>query len=79
MKTWEMVRAVEEGQEQKTDELGEARATMIVNYGETGRTRRGLIVGDETLVVMICEVFQYYEQKLSKKRREDKMWQEVDL
>ena len=52
---------------------------MIVNYGETGRTRRGLIVGDETLVVMICEVFQYYEQKLSKKRREDKMWQEVDL
>lgn len=79
MKIWEMVKAVEEGQEQKDNELGEAKATMIVNYGETGRTRKGLIVGDETLSAMIQKVFQHYEQKLSKKRREDMMWKEVDL
>jgi hypothetical protein len=70
MKIWEMVKAVEEEKGAALTELGRARATMIVNYGDWGRTREGLIELNETLTIMIMKVCDFYEAQLKKRRGE---------
>jgi hypothetical protein len=43
---------------------------MIVNYGDWGRTREGLIELNETLTIMIMKVCDFYEAQLKKRRGE---------
>ena len=48
-------------------ELGEARATMLLNYGEKGVIKPGLCAASESLVAMITKVCKdHYEEEIKK-------------
>lgn len=67
---WEVVKNLESKMSDKEKELGEARATMLLNYGDEGKTIKGLCDGRDTLIQMIFKVFSFYHDKL-KKDKED--------
>ena len=60
MKIWEIVKQLEEEKSTDLSELKEGKATMIVNFGENGRTWKGLIDHTDSLTAMIIKVFRYY-------------------
>lgn len=66
-KLWELVKELEENYNSNAEhnDLAECKATMIVNFGYSGRTRPELIK-DETgkLLPMLMTVFEFYETKL---------------
>jgi len=68
MKIWEMVKAAEEAQD-KGSLVGEAIATMIVNFGKNGECRPGLITGNENILQMVVTVFEFYEMELQKSNK----------
>jgi hypothetical protein len=49
--------------EEIKSQISSSRATMLVNYGPSGRTRPNLITGDEGLEQMIVKVLSYYEDQ----------------
>lgn len=65
MKVWETVKHYEETTQQHLDkvtgELNEAKANVIVNYGENGRIMRGLVNRKMRLTEMVITIFKYYE------------------
>ena len=65
-KLWELVKDLEEKYSSNSEhnDLAECKATMIVNFGNNGRTRPELI-DDETgrLLPMLMTVFKFYEEK----------------
>lgn len=60
---WEVVKEMESKTQKKDVELGEARATMIVNYGTEGKCIKGLCHETDTLVQMIMKVLDHYDDK----------------
>lgn len=67
---WEVVKSLESKMTDKERELGEARATMLVNYGDEGKAIKGLCNERDSLVQMVFKVFCYYHDQL-KKDKED--------
>ena len=83
MKIWEIVKEIEEKDVAKNapklQEYGESKATMLVNFGPTGRTIPYLINETDKLPQMIVKVFTYYheqvqEYKNQQKERIEKDW-----
>jgi hypothetical protein len=63
---WQRVKELEEIQQKSPSELGEARATMIVNFGPEGRAEKGLVTPDMSLVGMLVSVVEFYMKKSEK-------------
>lgn len=63
---WQLVKDLESKTSDKEQELGEARATMLVNYGEEGKCVKGLCDSKDTLTGMILKVFAYYYTEMRK-------------
>ena len=59
---WEMVKTIEESRSDDSKELGQAKATMLVNFGPSGKCHSGLVTPEQTLTQMIVSVFEYYEK-----------------
>lgn len=60
MKIWQIVKDFEESKSDIQKELGEAKATMIINYGDEGRTVKGLVSNTDSLITMILKVLTHY-------------------
>lgn len=59
---WKLVKEIEESSEKTTRELAEGKATMIVNFGPSGRTVPGLVDESMTMTRMIVAVFDHYHR-----------------
>lgn len=59
---WKTPNQIEDIQE----ELSQAKATMIVNYGNNGKCKSELINTNDTLIKMIIDVCTWYENELKK-------------
>lgn len=68
---WEQVKELEESNKDADRVIGECRATMIVNYGPTGKTIENLVAEPDGLLQMIVGVFRYYLNR-------DKLWREME-
>lgn len=62
MKVWKLVKEIEERKD--ANELGQARATMIVNYGPEGQCHPLLVTEEQNLLQMMIAVFEYYEGRI---------------
>ena len=70
MKVWEIVKDLEESKSDALKELGEAKATMIINYGDEGRTIAGLVNNSDSLITMMLKVLEYYHKQIGKAVKE---------
>ena len=73
---WKAVRELESEQTDRHTQLKQARATMLVNWGREGKTVPGLISENMKLDQMVCEVFQYYHDRLAQAQVENKRLRE---
>ena len=65
---WKLVRQLEEQSEKEKQDYATCKATMLVNYGESGRTRSGWIKDSNmSLLQMIMTVCSSYEMEIQKK------------
>jgi hypothetical protein len=60
---WEQVKELQEEKAKTPHELGEARATMIVNFGPEGKHTKGLVTQDMSLLGMIIKVLEHFIPK----------------
>lgn len=63
LKIWEVVKAIEEDKENWAQRYGEAKATMIVNFGPDAKTYKNIVNVDDNLSFMITKAFQFLHDK----------------
>lgn len=61
---WEIVKDLESKMSDKEKELGEARATMLINWGEEGKSIKGLCSASDSIAQMVFKVFSYYHKTI---------------
>jgi len=62
-KIWEVVKDLERSKSKAEIEIGEIRATLVVNYGEEGRHIKGLIYSSESTISMLVKVLTYFSER----------------
>ncbi len=60
---WEVVKDMETRKIDSDKELGEIRATLILNFGNNGRCIPNLVQGSETTITMMLKVLYYFYDK----------------
>lgn len=60
---WQQVKDLQDQMPKNPSELGEARATMIVNFGPEGTHTKGLVEERMSLIAMIVKVLEHFIPK----------------
>lgn len=63
---WEIVRELQQHQDDTEVELGEIRATLIVNFGEEGKYEKNIVHHKDKTISMLMKVLDYFHN-LTKK------------
>lgn len=58
-KIWEIVKAIEDDKENWQQRYGEAKATMIVNFGKNAKQYPNVISEDDNLSLMLIKAFEH--------------------
>ena len=63
LKVWELVKHLEDTKRDKDGELSEIIATMLVNFGEDGKSEDRLVSQADTPLQMVVKVITHYKNK----------------
>lgn len=74
---WELVKEIEEIKDDATSILGSIKATLVINYGPSGRAVEGLILTHDAPLSMLMNILNYYQTALVAKDEEIKRLREA--
>ena len=57
---WELVKDEMERNKNELDEYNTAKATLIINYGDNGWNKQGIVDHSDSLPTMLMKVLEYY-------------------